>query len=71
MQACPHIAIVFWGTVWGVPSIISLPSPVKTAFSPLTTVSFLNLNVCKTPQKNRRKKREKIMNWSIPKGGSW
>ena len=50
MQACHHVAIVVWGTVRGVPSIISLPSSVKAAFSPLMTVLFLNLNLCKAPQ---------------------
>ena len=65
MLACHHVAIVVGGTVRGVPSIISLPSPVKTAFSPLMTVLFLNVNLCKAPQKKM------IMNWSIPKGGSW
>ena len=66
MRACHHVAIVIWGTVRGVPSIISLPSPVKAAFSPLMTVLFLNLNLCKAPQKNVR------MNWSIQKGElSW
>ena len=67
MRACHHVAIVIWGTVRGVPSIISLPSPVKAAFSPLMTVLFLNLNLCKSPQK----KKKKIMNWSIQKGESW
>ena len=50
MGACHHVAIV-WGTVRGVPSIISLPSAVKAAFSPLMTTLFLNLNLCKAPQK--------------------
>ena len=51
MQACHHVVIVVWGTVRGVPSIISLHSPVKAAFFPLMTVLFLNLNLCKAPQK--------------------
>ena len=67
MRACHHVEIVVGGTVRGVPSIISLPSPVKAAFSPLMTVLFLNLNLCKSPQK----KKKKIMNWSIQKGESW
>ena len=50
-QACHHIAIVVWGTVRGVPSITSMPNPAKAAFSPLMTVLFLNLDICKAPQK--------------------
>ena len=64
MRACHLVAIVVWGTVRGVPSIIILPSPVKAAFSPLMAVLFVNLNLCKAPQKKM------IMNWSIPKGKS-
>ena len=60
MQACHHVAIVVWGTVRGVPSIISLPSPVKAAFSPLMTVLFLNLNLCKSPQKNKKNDNELV-----------
>ena len=48
---CHHVVMVVWGTVRDVPSIIRLPSPVKAAFSPLMTVLFLNLNLCKAPQK--------------------
>ena len=63
MQACHHVTIFVWGTVRGVPIIISLPSPVKAAFSPLMTVLFLNLNLCKAPQK---KKDNELVH---PKGG--
>ena len=52
MRACHHVAIVVWGIVRGVQSTISLPSPVKAALSLLMTVLFLNLNLCKAPQKN-------------------
>ena len=60
MQACHHVMIVVWGTVRGVPSVISLPSPVKAAFSPLMTVLFLNLNLCKSPQKNQKNDNELV-----------
>ena len=63
MQACHHVAIVVWGTVRGVPSIISLPSPVKAAFSLLMTVLFLNLNLYKAPLK------ENDNELKHPKGG--
>ena len=58
MQACHLVAIVVWGTVRGVPSIISLPSPVKAAFSPLMTVLFLNLDLCNAPQKRKEKEND-------------
>ena len=60
MQACHHVAIVVWGTVRGVPSIISLPSPVKVAFSPFIAVLFLKLNLYKATLKI-------IMKWSLPR----
>ena len=63
MWACHHVAIVVWGTIRGVPSIISLPSPVKAAFSPLMTVLFINLNLCKAPHK---KNNNELVH---PKGG--
>ena len=53
MQACHHVAIVVWGIVRGVPSIISLPSPVKAAFLSLMTVLFVNINLCKAAQKKK------------------
>ena len=64
MWACHHVAIVVWGTVRGVSSKISLPSPVKSTFSSLMTVLFVNINLYKAAQKKM------IMNWSIPKGES-
>ena len=66
MWACHHVAIVVWGTVRGVPIIISLPSPVKAAFSPLMTVLFLNLNLCKAPHK--KKNDNELVH---PKGSNW
>ena len=63
MRACHHVAIVVWGIVRGVPSIISLPSPVKAAFLSLMTVLFLNLNLYKAPLK------ENDNELKHPKGG--